>query len=79
MQRMIVMPPGTPQAAVDAMRRAVRALNDDPVYAAEARKALQFVPHYEAGADINDKVLEALTIPPGMREFIMAYIKKVAP
>ncbi len=79
MQRLLAMPPGTPPAAVAALRKAVLALNDDPDYAADAMKTVQFVPHYQAGPNVEDEVKKTLTIAPGMRDFIMTYIKKVAP
>ena len=79
MQRLLAMPPGTPPAAVAAMRKAVLALNDDPDYAADAMKTVQFVPHYSGGPNVDDEVKKTLTIAPGMRDYVMAYIKKVAP
>lgn len=78
MQRLIVMPPGSPQAAVDALRKAVVALNEDKDYAADAMKTVQFVPHYEVSPDINERVKKTLTIAPGMRDFFTAYIKQVS-
>ena len=36
MQRMLVMPPGAPQAAVEAMRAAILKLNDDPAFVVRA-------------------------------------------
>ena len=48
MLRTVAMPPGTPQAAVDALRKAVAALNDDKDFAADAKETIQFVPHYAA-------------------------------
>ena len=56
MLRTVVMPPGVPAAAVDALRTALARLNNDKDYAEEAMKAMQFVPHYETGADINTRV-----------------------
>ena len=53
MLRTVAMPPGAPQAAVDALRAALARLNEDKEYADEAMKSIQFVPHYETGADIN--------------------------
>ncbi len=74
----IAMPPGVPQAAVDAMRKAVAALNDDKEYAADAMKTIQFVPHYMVNPNLNDEVGKALSITPEMRTFITSYMKKVA-
>ena len=78
MLRTIAMPPGVPQAAVDAMRKAVADLNNDKDYAADAMKTIQFVPHYVVNPNLNDEVGKALTISPEMRTFIASYMKKVA-
>ena len=78
MIRTIAMPPGTPQAAVDALRKAVAELNNDKEFAADAQKAIQFVPHYVTNPNLDDEVRNALTITPEMRTFILSYMKKVA-
>jgi tripartite-type tricarboxylate transporter receptor subunit TctC len=75
MLRTIVMPPGAPQAAVDALRAALKRLNDDNDYGAEAFKAMQFVPHYETGAGVNVRVRTALTVAPELRTFVIDYMK----
>jgi len=73
--RTVVMPPGVPQAAADALRTALARLNDDKDYAEEAMKSIQFVPHYETGADINARVRRALTVPSEIRTFVLEYMK----
>ncbi len=75
MLRTVVMPPGAPQAAVDALRTALARLNNDKDYAEDAMKTMQFVPHYETGADINARVRRALTVPPEIRSFVLEYMK----
>jgi tripartite-type tricarboxylate transporter receptor subunit TctC len=75
MLRLIAMPPGSPQAAVAALRTAIARLNDDKEYAEEAMKAIQFVPHYETGADINVQVRQRLEVKPEIRQFVADYIK----
>ena len=57
-------PPGVPPAAVEALRRAVARLNDDPEFAKEAQKSLQFVPHYVTGGDLNAQVRRTLVVNP---------------
>jgi tripartite-type tricarboxylate transporter receptor subunit TctC len=79
LQRIVAMPPGSPPAAVAAMRKAVAALNDDADYAADAMKTIQFVPHYEVSPDLDKEVAARLTIPADTRAFILDYMKKVAP
>src|SRR5882757_781043 len=56
MLRTVVMPPGSPPAAVDALRAALNRLNQDKDYGTDAFKAMQFVPHYETGAGTNERV-----------------------
>ena len=56
MQRLIVLPPRAPPAAVEALRAAVLRLNPDKAYAEDATKAMGFVPEYEAGPDTNRQV-----------------------
>jgi tripartite-type tricarboxylate transporter receptor subunit TctC len=78
MLRLVAMPPGSPPAAVAALRKALIALNDDKDYAADAMTAIQFVPHYEVSDDLDRVVRNRLTIPPDVRGFITDYMKKVA-
>ena len=75
MLRTVAMPPGSPQAAQDALRAALARLNNDKEYAAETMKAMQFVPHYETGADINARVRRALTVSPEIRTFVLNYMR----
>ena len=75
MLRMMAMPPGSPPAAVDALRTALGRLNEDKEYAEDALKTIQFVPHYETGAAINERVRTALTVPPALRTFVLDYMK----
>jgi hypothetical protein len=78
MLRTIVMPPGSPPAAVDALRSALSRLNDDKEYAEEAFRTIQFVPHYVTGPDINERVRPALTVSPAIRNFVLNYMKSTA-
>jgi hypothetical protein len=75
MLRTIAMPPGSPPAAQAALRAALARLNNDNEYAAESMKAMQFVPLYETGADINDRVRRALTVAPEIRTFVNGYMR----
>jgi tripartite-type tricarboxylate transporter receptor subunit TctC len=75
MQRLIAMPPGVPPEAVTALRTAVRQLNTDKEFAAEANKVLGFVPDYVADPDVNDRVRNALNAPQDVRNFVAQYIK----
>jgi tripartite-type tricarboxylate transporter receptor subunit TctC len=76
-QRMIVMPPGAPQAAVEALRAAIPRVNADPVYAEEAEKAFGFVPQWESGPDTDKTAQLALTVRPEVRAFLTDYMKNL--
>jgi tripartite-type tricarboxylate transporter receptor subunit TctC len=76
-QRMIVMPPGAPKAAVEALRAAIPRVNADPVYAEEAEKAFGFVPQWEAGPDTDKTAQLALTVRPEVRAFLIDYTKNL--
>jgi tripartite-type tricarboxylate transporter receptor subunit TctC len=75
MQRLVVLPPGSPPRAVEALRAAVLALNDDAEFAQEAMSALGYVPSYEAGPQTNRQVRAALTVSPEIRTFVLDSIK----
>jgi hypothetical protein len=76
MLRTVVLPPGVPPASVDALRRAIERLNNDPEFAKEAQKSLQFVPHYVTGGDLNARVRRTLVVSPDVRQFVTDYVKK---
>src|SRR5262245_45584713 len=75
MLRTVVLPPGVPPAAIDALRKAVERLNGDKEFAEEALRAIQFVPHYMAGADLNARVRRNLVVSPEVRTFVIDFIK----
>ena len=76
-QRLIVMPPGVPQLAVDALRAAIARVNVDPAYAEEAEKAFGFVPQWAAGPDTPKVAQTALTVRPEVRTFLTDYMKNL--
>jgi len=76
-QRLIVMPPGAPQPAVDAVRAAIARVNVDPAYAEEAEKAFGFVPQWAAGSDTPRVAQTALTVRPEVRTFLADYMKNL--
>jgi tripartite-type tricarboxylate transporter receptor subunit TctC len=76
MQRLIALPPGVPQAAVDALRAAVIELNDDKAYQDEAVKTIGFVPEWISGPQTSAQVRHALSAPPEMRALLNDYIQQ---
>jgi len=76
MIRILALPPGAPQAAVDALRDAVARMNKDSVYAADAVKTIGFAPEYATGPNTNHEVRTGLAVSPQMRAFLLDYVKK---
>jgi tripartite-type tricarboxylate transporter receptor subunit TctC len=77
LQRQIVLAPGTPRAAYDALGTAIERLNHDPDFAAEARRTIEFVPDYPTGPDMSTTVRAMLHATPEMRAFINDYTRNV--
>jgi tripartite-type tricarboxylate transporter receptor subunit TctC len=75
MQRLIVMPPGVPREAVEAMTKAIEAVEKDPDYVTETEKVLGYQPEFVTGPQVNDRVRRQLSIPTGTREFLANYVK----
>jgi tripartite-type tricarboxylate transporter receptor subunit TctC len=75
MQRLILLPPGAPKAAVAALQKAVLRLNEDKAFAEDAMKTIKFVPEYTATPDLKQEVRELLTLKPEMAAALTAYMK----
>jgi tripartite-type tricarboxylate transporter receptor subunit TctC len=75
LQRLVVLPPGTPQAAYDALRVAIERLNQDKEFAAEANKVIEFAPDYPTAPDMSKQVRAMLHATPEMRAFINDYMR----
>jgi hypothetical protein len=76
-QRVIVMPPDAPPAAVDALRAAIPRLNGDKAYAEEAERTFGFVPQWEAGPDTAMRARAAMSVEPRARAFLIDYMKNL--
>ncbi|MFL6799963.1 MAG: hypothetical protein ACJ8F3_21445 [Xanthobacteraceae bacterium] len=76
-QRIIVMPPGVPHEAVQALRAGIMAVNNDKAYAEEAERTFGFVPQWEAKPDTQTIAQAALEMRPDVRSFLTDYIKNV--
>jgi tripartite-type tricarboxylate transporter receptor subunit TctC len=75
-QRIIALPPGAPQAAVDALRKAVGELNEDQEYIAAAQKLIGLTPRFETGDTVNARMGLVLgSLKPDLRTFITDYVK----
>jgi hypothetical protein len=75
MLRLIVLPPGSPPAAVAALREALVRLNSDKGHAEDSRKAFGFVPVWLASADNNMTGVRSMTFDSATRSFLQDYIK----
>ncbi|MDA0652166.1 MAG: hypothetical protein O3C49_02675 [Proteobacteria bacterium] len=76
-QRSLLLPPGSPKAAIDALRKAVVALNSDPDFARDAQKTVNFVPNYDVGAAAEKLTKVSTSLSPEVIEFLKGYIAKV--
>jgi tripartite-type tricarboxylate transporter receptor subunit TctC len=76
MLRLLALPPGTPPAAIAALRTAVSQLAGDKAYVDDAMKTIGFVPDYETGPDTNAQVRQGIAVRPQVRAFIAEYVKK---
>ncbi len=74
MQRLIVMPPGAPKEAVEALRVAVGKLNTDKDYAEAAVKTFGFAPEWTADPSVAAKVRKNLVLPAKTHQFLQTYI-----
>jgi len=74
MQRIIALPPGAPPAAVAAIRAALKKMNSDAEYAAEAIKTYGYAPSFYAEQDTDSKVRTALSVSQEVRKFIADYV-----
>ena len=76
MARLSAMPPGTPVVAVDALREAVRRLNNDPEYAEQSKKVIGYLMESQASGDTNDRVRQALSVNPEIVSFVEDCMKR---
>jgi hypothetical protein len=77
LQRLIVLPPGAPRAAYDALSKAIERLNHDKDFAAEAMKVIEFTPDYPTAPDMSQTVRAMIRATPQMRTFINDYMRNV--
>ena len=75
LQRMLVLPPGAPRPAREAIQSALVAISKDRNFEAEALKTIDFVPDLIAAADSNEHVRAMLSVSPEIKQFINEYVK----
>ncbi len=75
LNRVALLPPGSPKEAVLAMRYAFSQLAKDEEFIAEAKKIMRFQPRFEVGEDgekLRDRVLRA---PTEVISFVQKYVQ----
>jgi tripartite-type tricarboxylate transporter receptor subunit TctC len=75
LQRMIALAPGTPPAAIAALRAGIEGLDADKEFAAEATKVIEFAPEYPTAPDMSQQVRAMMVASPQMRDFINDYMR----
>jgi|LNFM01.1.fsa_nt_gb tripartite-type tricarboxylate transporter receptor subunit TctC len=73
--RVAALPPGSPKAAVDALRSAITKLATDKEFAEEAMKAFSYVPEFVAGPDTSERLRKMLNTSPELRKQVSDYVK----
>lgn len=76
LNRVALLPPGSPREAVTAMRQAFTALSKDEEFIADANKVMKFQPRFETGEDgekLRDKVL---TAPAEVIDFVRKFVEE---
>jgi tripartite-type tricarboxylate transporter receptor subunit TctC len=76
LNRVALLPPGSPMAAVLTMRQAFSQLAKDEEFIAEAKKVMRFQPRFEVGEDgekLREKVLRA---PAEVIDFVRKYVEE---
>ena len=76
-QRSIILPPGSPKAAIDALRAAVHKLNKDPGFKADAKKTVNFVPMFDVGPAAEKIMKASIKLTKPTLDFLRGYIAKV--
>lgn len=74
MNRVALLPPSSPPAAIAAMRQAFASLAKDEDFIGEAKKVMKFQPRFETGEDgerLREKVLRA---PAEIIDFVRKYV-----
>jgi tripartite-type tricarboxylate transporter receptor subunit TctC len=75
-ERILVMPPGSPKAAVTALKAALQEVNEDKDFQQDALTTIKFVPHYTMDAEKERLFYEKLDPDPKFKAFIDQYIEE---
>lgn len=79
LQRVILLPPGVPQEALEILSSAINQLNEMSEFNSDAQQALGFVPEYFTGREISETVRKLTEVKPAIRRSLNDYIKAASP
>ncbi len=74
--RTIHLPPNPPPGTLEALRKAVGAMAQDPEYRAEAEQVLKYVPGFSQGPEVEKIFLSSAKVDPEMSALIRSYVEK---
>ena len=75
-ERILVLAPGAPKEAVDAIRKALVAMKSDEEYRKDAMAVMKFVPEYDT-SDAMEKIYREKVVPnPRIVSFYEKYIEE---
>ena len=75
MLRQVIMPPGTPPAAVAAVREAMGKLASDKAFTEETMKTFSFVPDWIATENVAEVTRANMNLDPKTRAFLIEYMR----
>ena len=75
-ERLLVMPQGSPKAAVSTLQAALREVNEDKEFQQDALTTIKFVPHYATDAETERLFYEKLNPDPKIKAFVDAYVEE---
>ncbi len=78
-QRILLLAPATPPAAVTALRKAIGRFADDAAFKEDALKSIKQVPTYLIDARTASLFTRVATPEPAQQAFLRKYIEQVAP
>jgi hypothetical protein len=77
-QRILVLAPGTPPAAVGSLRSAIEKMTKDPAFREDALKSIKNVPQYLTDAKTAGLFTRVAAPEPAMQAFLKKYIEQEA-
>lgn len=76
LNRVALLPPGSPPEAVATLRQAFASLSRDEEFIAEAKKVMKFHPRFETGEDGEKLRQKVLTASPEIVDFMRQFIEQ---